>query len=243
MEVLPSIDLRGGNVVRLAQGDYDRQTVYGDDPAVVAGDFVAAGARWVHVVDLDAARTGESPNAPALAAIRQAVGADVKIEFGGGLRDLRAIDRMLAFGADRLVIGSAAMKDWPWFEGLLADENYRNERLALGLDARAGWLAAEGWTDQLDVSAVDLARRVTGSGLGAIVYTDIDSDGMLTGPNLDATAGIIQATDVPVVASGGVSGLGDVARCKEIGCAGVIVGRAYYEGRIDLAEACRLARE
>ncbi|MCY2931171.1 MAG: 1-(5-phosphoribosyl)-5-[(5-phosphoribosylamino)methylideneamino] imidazole-4-carboxamide isomerase [Planctomycetota bacterium] len=241
MDILPAIDVRGGKVVRLARGDYDAQTTYSDDPVSVARQFVAAGARWIHMVDLDAARSGVATNADVIGAVAAAVGpGGVKVQCGGGLRSTQAVRAMLGV-ADRLVIGSAAMKNWAWFESLLADAAIPNDRLALGLDARDGLLAAEGWTEQLELKAVDLARRVRGSGLGAIVYTDIARDGMLTGVNVPATAAVAGATDVPVIASGGVAGLGDVIACRQAGCAGMIIGKAWYEGRIDLAEACRLA--
>ena len=240
MEVLPAIDLRDGKVVRLQQGDYDRQKVYRDDPAAVAKEMAAAGARWIHVVDLDAAKTGRRANAAAVAAIASA--ADVRIELGGGARTEADIDAMLAAGAGRVVVGSAALADWAWFQRLVRRADLAG-KLALGLDARQGRLAVHGWTERLQTSAVELARRTAGWPLGAIVFTDIARDGMLTGPNFNAVAEVIAATDVTVIASGGVAGLQDVQRCKEIGCAGVIVGRAYYEGKIDLAQACRLARQ
>jgi len=239
MDVLPAIDLRGGKVVRLAQGDYDRQTTYADDPAEVARTFAAAGAKWIHVVDLDAARTGKPANTDAVRTVRDAV--DLRVELGGGIRDTQTVEAYQALGVSRLVIGSAAMKDWDWFRGLLDDEAFPNERLALGLDARGGQLQAEGWTEPVAQTPVALAARVAGSGLGAIVYTDIARDGMLTGVNLGTTREVIEATDVPVVASGGVAGVEDVRRCREIGCSGVIIGRAWYEGRIDLVEALQAA--
>ena len=242
MEILPAIDLRGGKVVRLAQGDYDRQTIYHDDPVAVAKLFVQAGAKWIHVVDLDAARTGTPANAVAVRAVVQAVGADARVELGGGARDTAAVQRMLESGAARVVVGSAAMKDWAWFEVLVARGELAG-KLALALDARDGRLAARGWTEQLETSAADLARRARGWPLGAIVYTDIARDGMLSGVNLQATAEIIRATDVPVIASGGISSLDDVRQCARIGCAGAIIGRAWYEGKIDLAEACLAAAE
>ncbi|MCE5328710.1 MAG: 1-(5-phosphoribosyl)-5-[(5-phosphoribosylamino)methylideneamino]imidazole-4-carboxamide isomerase [Planctomycetaceae bacterium] len=240
MDILPAIDLRGGKVVRLAMGDYDRQTVYSDDPAAVAREFAAAGATWIHIVDLDAARCGELTNLAAVAAIRAAV--PLRLEVGGGARNDAAVARLIEAGADRVVIGSAALKDWPWFEQL-ASRPELNRRLALGLDAREGKLAVAGWREQSQVAAVDLAARVTGWPLGAIIYTDIARDGMLTGPNFQATAELIAATDVPVIASGGVSNLQDVRQCKAIGCSGAIIGKAYYTGAVDLAAACRLAAE
>ncbi len=240
MDILPAIDLLEGQVVRLERGDYALQTTYSTDPAGVAGEFCKAGAKWIHVVDLDAARSGLPTNTPAVEAIRSAV--NVRIELGGGARSEGAIDTMLSAGVTRVVVGSAALQDWAWFEQLLAKPNLAG-RVALGLDAKGGRLAVDGWTKEVEATAVEIARRVRGWPLGAIVYTDIHRDGTLTGVNADATAELIAATDVPVIASGGVGSLDDVARCKEIGCAGVVIGKAYYEGKIDLVEALKLAGE
>jgi len=234
VEILPAIDLLDGKVVRLERGDYDRRTTYSLDPAAVAHRLADAGVRWVHVVDLDAARTGRPTNTAAVADIRQAV--DLRIELGGGARDVATIDAMLAMGVDRVVVGSAALRDWEWFEGLL-DRGDLAGRLALGLDCRSGRLAVEGWTKELPATPVELARRVKGLPLGAIVYTDITRDGMMGGVNVEATAEVVAATDVAVIASGGVGSLDDVLACKRIGCAGVIVGKAWYEGKVDLCEA------
>lgn len=243
MDVLPAIDIRDGKVVRLRQGDYDRQTTYADDPAAVAEEFLAAGARWIHVVDLDAARCGELTNTDALRAICQRAGRyGAKVQNGGGIRDTRRVHFLLDLGVGRLVIGSAALQQWDWFAGLLEDPALPKERLALGLDARRGRLAVQGWTEQLDLSAEEFARRVQGTGLGAIVYTDIARDGMLQGVNAEATAALIAATDVPVIASGGVASLEDVRRCREIGCGGVILGKALYEGCLTLSDALAAAR-
>ena len=237
MEILPSIDLREGKVVRLSQGDYDRQTVYGSDPAAVAEAFVSAGAGWIHVVDLDAARSGERSNAEAIGKVCRAAGA--KVELGGGIRDDEAVEAALELGVARVVIGSAALKDWDWFGRLCGREDLAGN-VALALDARTGRLASHGWTRRSGLTVGELARKARDLPLGAIVYTDIERDGMLTGPDLETTAELIETSGKPVIASGGVSSLDDVARCKEIGCAGVIIGRAYYEGRIDLSAACRL---
>jgi len=234
MEILPAIDLRDGKVVRLARGDYEAQTTYSDDPVAVAEQFVAAGARWIHVVDLDAARTGRPTNTACIAAVRQAVAA--RIELGGGARSEAAIRAMLDAGADRVVVGSAAVENWGWFQGLL-DRGELAGRLALGLDARGGKLAVHGWREQSRTAATALAGRVKGSGLAAIVYTDINRDGMLAGVNVQAVAEMISATDVPIIASGGVASIEDIRRCRGVGCAGVIVGKAWYEGKIDLARA------
>ena len=240
MDILPAIDLLEGKVVRLVRGDYTRQTIYSDDPPGTAAALVEAGAKWIHVVDLDAARSSQPSNTAAIRAIRKAV--NVRVQLGGGMRNTAIIEATLAETADRVVVGSAALKDWPWFEQLLEKDGLAG-KIVLGLDARSGSLAAEGWTEQLQITPLELARRTSGWPLAAIVYTDITRDGMLTGPNIEATAELIAATDVPVIGSGGLSSLGDVLQCKAIGCAGVIIGRAYYEGKIDLAQACRLGRE
>jgi len=240
MEILPAIDLRGGEVVRLAQGDYERQTSYHDDPAAVARQFAEAGARWIHVIDLDAARSGRRANAEAIAAVVSATNASV--ELGGGIRTDADAASALALGADRIIVGSAAMKDWAWFEQL-AGRGDLSGRVALSLDARAGHLAVHGWTESAGLSVADVAGRCRGMPLAAIVYTDIARDGMLTGPDLETTVEVMELSGLDVIASGGVSSLEDVVRCGQAGCAGVIVGRAWYEGRIDLAEACRAARD
>lgn len=240
MEIFPAIDLRDGKVVRLSQGDYDRQQIYSTEAAGVAERFVSAGARWIHVVDLDAARSGQRANAEAIGGICRVFGA--RVQLGGGIRDDEAVAEALSLGVSRLIIGSAALKDWAWFEQL-ARRTDMADRIVLGLDGRAGRLAGEGWTDQTDLTVAEVSRRAASLPLAAIVYTDIERDGMLTGPDLAGTAEIIKATGLPVIASGGIAGLDDIARCKQIGCAGAIVGRAYYEGRIDLARACELASE
>jgi len=237
MDILPAIDLRDGKVVRLAQGDYDRQTVYSDTPADIARRFAAAGAEWIHIVDLDAARSGVLTNLDAILAIREAV--DCGLEVGGGARDDAAIGRLLSLGADRVVVGSAAVKKWSWFERLLTDRDLAG-KLALDLAARNGLLTLHGWTETSELRAVDLAVKVKGTGLGAIVYTDVLRDGVLSGPNLDALKDVIEATDVPVIASGGMSSLDDLKNCKNIGCGGAIIGRAYYEGKIDIEQAMTL---
>jgi len=238
VDILPAIDLRDAKVVRLSQGDYDRQRTYSDDPAAVAGQFAAAGASWIHMVDLDAARTGTPSNLASVRAVREAV--DVKVELGGGARDDATIEAMLAMGVDRVVVGSAAMRDWTWFERLAGRAELAG-KIALGLDARGDHIAVEGWTEQVDASPVEIARRVRGWPIGAIVYTDIARDGMLSGVNFDATSELIDATDIPIIASGGVGCIEDIARCRQIGCGGVIVGRAYYEGKIDLRQALEVA--
>jgi phosphoribosylformimino-5-aminoimidazole carboxamide ribotide isomerase len=239
MDVLPAIDLRDGNVVRLLEGDYDRQTTYASDPAEVAREFAAAGAQWIHVVDLDAARSGQPTNTPAIRAIREAV--NLRIELGGGARDEATIDAMLAGGVDRVVVGSAALKNWSWFSELMTRRDDLAGRVVLGLDARDGRLAVHGWTEQIDTTPADLAQAARELPLAAIVYTDISRDGMLAGVNIEATARLVRAAGCPVIASGGVASIDDVHRCRAIDCGGIIIGKAYYEGRVDLAQAIQVA--
>ncbi|KPK82004.1 MAG: hypothetical protein AMJ81_10160 [Phycisphaerae bacterium SM23_33] len=238
MDILPAIDLRGGKVVRLSQGDYGRETVYADDPLLVARQFSAAGARWIHVVDLDAARSGRRGNPEAIAGICREVPAAV--ELGGGIRDDQAVQAALELGVARVIVGSAAVRDWAWFAALAARGELAG-KVALSLDARGGELAVHGWSEPASVTVAELAGRARALPLAAVIYTGIERDGMLAGPDLATTAEVIRLSERPVIAAGGVSSLEDVAACKQIGCAGVIVGRAWYEGRIDLAEACALA--
>jgi len=242
MEVLPAIDLRDGRVVRLAQGDYDRQRTYATDPAAAARGFVEAGARWIHVVDLDAARSGTRANADAVERIVAAAGDAAAVELGGGIRDDDAVRAALDLGVARVVIGSAALKDRAWFQRLTAREDLAG-KVALGLDARRGRLAVHGWADQTEVTVAEIAAWARSLPLAAIIYTDIDRDGMLSGPDLATTAELIDTTDLPVIASGGIRSIADIVECRKIGCAGAIVGRAWYEGHIDLPAACDLGRK
>jgi phosphoribosylformimino-5-aminoimidazole carboxamide ribotide isomerase len=237
MKILPAIDLRDGKVVRLEKGDYDLQTTYGDDPAAVARVFADAGAEWIHIVDLDAAKSGRPTNTAAIASIRDAV--DISLELGGGMRDDQTVRAALDAGVDRVIVGSAALRDLQWFEQLVGADDLSG-RVVLGLDARDGMLAADGWTTQTECTALEIAQRVTDWPLAGIVYTDIARDGMLTGVNTEATAELIGVTNVPVIASGGVASMDHLLACKEIGCWGAIVGKAWYEGMIDLARACEL---
>lgn len=234
MHLFPAIDLRGGEVVRLLQGDYDRQTTYGHDPLTQAKRFETAGATWLHVVDLDGARDGEPAHQDAIARICRET--RLHVEVGGGVRDETAIDRLLEAGAQRVVLGTAALEHWPWFEQLVQHEAYRH-RLVLGLDARKGLLAVSGWEQTTQTTALEVARRVTDWPLAAIVYTDIATDGTMQGPNLAATRELAEATQVPVVASGGVGTLDHLRQLRELPIQGVIVGRALYENAFTLEQA------
>lgn len=236
MEVWPAIDLRGGKCVRLRQGDYDQETIFNDDPAGVARQFADAGARFLHVVDLDGAREGSPVNLPAVQAIVEAV--DMRVELGGGVRDEQSISELLGFGLDRLVVGTSAIKQPEWFRGIVRQFP---GRLVLGIDARDGLVATDGWLETSQLGAVELAQQLAGEPLAAIVYTDIATDGMMAGPNTAAMAQMQQAVDVPVVASGGVTTADDVAALAEAGLAGCIIGRALYEGTLTIEEALEAA--
>lgn len=238
MEIWPAIDLRGGKCVRLQQGDYRRETVFGDDPAAMARHWVEEGAKRLHLVDLDGARDGAPANLACVESIVQAV--DVPCELGGGIRSEYAIERLLDLGLVRLVIGTLAPKEPDWFRRMCRQFP---GRLVLGIDARDGRVATDGWLATSDASAVDLARQFAGEPLAAIVYTDIATDGMMAGPNVEAMARMRAAVDVPVVASGGVTTADDVARLAAAGLAGCIIGRTLYEGKLSLAEALAAAGE
>lgn len=232
--LFPAIDLRGGKVVRLAQGDYERQTTYGDDPVTQAQAFADAGATWLHVVDLDGARSGLMEHAGIIGDICRQTG--LKVEVGGGVRSTEAVGRLLNAGVTRVVIGTAALRQWDWFAALAADANYR-DRLVLGLDARDGKLAVAGWEQTTDTTAIDIARRVTDWPLAAIVYTDIATDGMMTGPNVEATRDMTDATAVPIVASGGVGTLDHLRALRALPIRGAIIGRSLYENAFTIADA------
>lgn len=238
MQIWPAIDLRGGKCVRLAQGDYGRETVYGDDPAAVARQFAHQGAQHLHLVDLDGARDGASANLDAAAAILAAV--TIPCELGGGIRDEAAIERLLSLGLSRLVVGTRALKEPDWFRSVV---RRFPGKLALGIDAKEGKVATAGWLETSEVGAIDLARQFDGQPLAAIIYTDIAKDGMLQGPNLAAMAEMKAAVATPVIASGGVTTAQDVADLAALGMDGCIIGRALYEGTITLQEALSASKK
>lgn len=239
MDLIPAIDLRSGKCVRLVQGDYARQINYEADPVDQAKQFEQAGAKWVHVVDLDGAREGRMSNLTTIEAIVEQTG--LEVEVGGGIRDEKTIQTLLEVGVKRTVIGTQALREWAWFDTLVHKPEHHG-KIILGLDAREGHLAVEGWTEQTDVLAVDVARKVDSWPLAAIIYTDIGRDGMLLGPNIDAVGEVAGSTKLDVIASGGVTDLDDVRRLIKLPISGMIVGRAIYEKQIDLAEAIRVAR-
>ena len=238
MDVLPAIDLRDGKCVRLLQGDYARQIDYADDPVVVAVRFEQAGATWLHVVDLDGAREGRLCNLPTIERILSRT--KLRVEVGGGLREAGTIESLIDAGASRCVVGTKALEVWAWFRDLVERPRCRN-RIALGLDARNGRLAVRGWTEETGETALQVAQRLAGCPLAAIIYTDIARDGMLVGPNIEATRALAEVSPVPVIASGGVTNIEDVRRLARLPLGGIIIGRAIYENQIDLAEAIRVA--
>lgn len=236
--VMPSIDLRGGKVVRLQQGDYDRQINYAVDPLAVAGDYHAAGAEWLHVVDLDGAKEGRVAQADLISQIVKQ--SPLKVQAGGGVRGTDDVDRLLAAGVQRVVVGTKAIEDWPWFESLATNPKYAG-KLTLAIDAKAGMVATRGWTETSKLSAVEVAQRVTDWPLAGLLYTDVAKDGMLAGPNLDHTKKLAEAGKVPVIASGGVGTIEHIRQLLELPVWGVIVGRSLYEGTLSLKEAISLA--
>jgi len=239
MEILPAIDLLGGRCVRLVQGRYDRVLEYEHDAVECATCFRAAGARWVHVVDLEGARSGRIVN---LDALRRIAATGISVEFGGGVREEAAIQAALDAGAARVIIGTRALEDWEWFRAVVHDQRFSG-KLSLGLDARLGKVAIHGWTRDTGRSALELAEEVAAWPLATICYTDIGRDGMLLGPNVEAIRALAAVSAVPVVAAGGVTDLDDVRRLAELKLAGVVIGRAIYERAIDLRDALAVARE
>ncbi len=235
LTIYPAIDLKGGQVVRLSEGDMERATVYADDPASQARLFAEQGAKWLHTVDLDGAFAGKAVNGEAVEAIIEAFPG--KVQLGGGIRDRAGIDRWLSLGVERVVIGTAALENPD-----LVREAARDcpGRIVVAVDARDGMVATRGWADVSDVSVADLARRFEDAGVAALLFPAVGRDGLLKGCNVNATVALAREIALPVIASGGVADLGDIlklARHSAEGIEGVITGRALYEGRFTLAEA------
>jgi phosphoribosylformimino-5-aminoimidazole carboxamide ribotide isomerase len=238
--LFPAIDLKDGLAVRLEQGDMARATVFNRDPAAQAQAFAAQGFEYLHIVDLDGAFAGKPINAAAVERILQAVA--IPVQLGGGIRDTATVEAWLERGVTRVILGTAAVRDPPFVKQAARD--YPG-RIAVGLDARNGKVAVEGWATTSDLSALDLAQRFEDAGVAAIVYTDVARDGMLKGLNLDATIALADAISIPVIGSGGFASLDDVRALLQPRAgklAGAIVGRALYDGRLDAAEALRLIR-
>jgi phosphoribosylformimino-5-aminoimidazole carboxamide ribotide isomerase len=238
VDLLPAIDIRRGRVVRLSQGEPTRQTVYGDDPVAVAERFVEEGASWIHVVDLDRA-FGVGENLEIISRMARRVGSRVRLQLGGGFRSVDSLRTGVELGAARIVIGTAAVTDPAFVPAAVAAVGA--ERLAMGIDARNGFVAVRGWTETSSRPADELARQVIGEGIETVVYTDIGRDGMLSGPDLSGAV-MLQSAGARVIASGGVASANDIRSACEAGLAGVIVGRALYEGRLSVPQGLEAAR-
>jgi phosphoribosylformimino-5-aminoimidazole carboxamide ribotide isomerase len=237
--LFPAIDLKDGVCVRLVRGEMESATVFNRDPAAQACDFALCGFRWLHVVDLDGAFAGTSVNGAAVRSIRRAV--DLKIQLGGGIRERAAIDAWLDLGIDRIVLGTVALRDPELVRRAAADHP---GRIVVGIDGKNGKVAVEGWAEVSEMGIVELAHRFADAGVAAIVATDISRDGALTGIDAEAIAGFAKEVGIPVIASGGISSLGDVAALKaraQDGIAGAIIGRALYDGRLDPKAALAIA--
>ncbi|MDF0598049.1 1-(5-phosphoribosyl)-5-[(5-phosphoribosylamino)methylideneamino]imidazole-4-carboxamide isomerase [Psychromarinibacter halotolerans] len=237
MILYPAIDLKDGQCVRLLRGEMDAATVFGDDPAAQAKSFVEAGCKWLHLVDLNGAFAGRPVNGAAVEAILAAV--DVPVQLGGGIRDMATIEGWLTKGVSRVILGTVAVENPDLVrEAAAAFPGH----VAVGIDARNGRVATKGWAEETDVMVTDLARQFEDAGVAAIIYTDIDRDGAMQGPNVTATAALANAVQIPVIASGGVSSIDDLVALRDCGAAldGAISGRALYDGAIDLSEALRV---
>ncbi|MEJ6747020.1 MAG: 1-(5-phosphoribosyl)-5-[(5-phosphoribosylamino)methylideneamino]imidazole-4-carboxamide isomerase [Yoonia sp.] len=238
MILYPAIDLKDGNAVRLVHGDMDQTTVFNDDPTAQARAFVDAGCAWLHLVDLNGAFAGEPVNAAPVEAILKAC--PVPAQLGGGIRDMKTIARWIERGLARVILGTVAVENPD-----LVREAAREfpGKVAVGLDARNGFVATRGWATETDIQVVDLARQFEDAGISAIIYTDILRDGAMKGPNIDATAALARAVNIPVIASGGVSSMADLTTLKDTGViSGAISGRALYDGAIDLTNALALLK-
>ena len=240
MILFPAIDLKNGEVVRLERGNMASAKVYNRDPVAQARAFAEAGFEWLHLVDLDGAFAGKPVNARAVAAIRKAI--DIPIQLGGGIRNLETVEKWLAAGITRVIIGTAAVRDPDFVKA--AAKKFPG-KVAVGIDARAGKVAVSGWAEETQLEAAELARLFENRGVAAIVYTDVERDGMMQGLNLDATIALAESVSIPVIASGGFASIDDVRallapRAKKL--AGAIAGRALYDGRLDPLEALRLIR-
>lgn len=240
MIIYPAIDLKDGKCVRLYKGDMAQETVYNDDPAAQALAWAQAGFSWVHVVDLDGAVTGSSQNSEAVKSIIETV--DIPVQLGGGIRTLEHINHWLSEGVSRVILGTVAVKDPDLVKQACAEFP---GQIAVGIDARDGWVAVDGWVENSDIKAIELAQMFEDAGVSAIIYTDIDRDGTGEGVNLEATQGLAEATNIPVIASGGIGSLDDVKAVKSVahthGLDGVIIGKALYDERVVPADALNVA--
>lgn len=237
MYIIPAIDLRDGKCVRLIQGDYSRQINYQDNPVKQAQEFIRAGAQWLHIVDLDGAKVGRPCNTDTISAIA-ALG-KLKIEVGGGIRDETSIKQLLDIGVERVIIGTKAVSDFEWFSRMTGKFS---GKIVLGLDARGSKVSTHGWTQDSTQNLLEFAAEAAKLPLAAIIYTDISKDGMMSGPNFERTKELARTVDVGVVASGGISKIGDIKKLTESGVVAAIIGRSLYEGTINLSYAIDAAK-
>lgn len=229
MILFPAIDIRNGKCVRLIQGDYDQEIVYGDSPTEMALLWQKQGAEFIHIVDLDGAKTGNSANQKAIQAIAKAV--SVPIQVGGGIRSMEIIDKHIESGVDRVIIGTAAITDRPFLKE--AVKKY-NDKIAVSIDARNGFVATDGWTETTETKALDLLQELQEMGVGTVVYTDIFKDGMMQGPNFEELLAVHEASPIDIIASGGVTTEEDINKLEEMELYGAIIGKALYEGSLSL---------
>ena len=249
MYIYPAIDLYEGKAVRLFKGDYDQMTVYSDNPPEIADEFVKAGATHIHVVDLEGARRGSTPNSDTVTAIKRAAaaasekyagGKPVLVEIGGGIRDDQTVEKYLEAGIDRVILGTAAVEDGGFLRR--AVDKY-GRRIAVGIDVRDGYVAIKGWTELSELTLDDFARQMTGLGVGTLICTDISRDGAMRGTNRLMYKELSESLNVDIIASGGVSSIDEVRALAGFGIHGAIIGKAYYTGAIDLAEAVKTAEQ
>ncbi len=235
MEIIPAVDIRGGRCVRLYQGDYSKETVFSEDPVAVALQWQMQGTRWLHLVDLDGAARGEPVNLPVIETIVKRV--TISVEVGGGIRDVGTVTRLLDLGVKRVVLGTVAAER----PGMVAElcQKY-GEAIAVGIDARDGYVATRGWLEDTGVTALELAKKMAALGVKRIIYTDIKRDGTLTEPDFDAIGQMVRGVDLPIIAAGGISKLEHLKRLKELRVEGAIIGKALYTRDIDLRQALKL---
>ena len=237
MNIFPAIDLYDGKAVRLYKGDYAQMTVYSDNPVSVARDFAAAGAKFIHIVDLEGAKTGETPNLATVCAIKKEVG--LFCEVGGGVRNIQVVDRYMQAGIDRVILGTAALKDEAFLQEAVAKYG---EKIAVGVDLKDGFVAIKGWTEKSDMPAMEFCEKMQKIGVKTIICTDISKDGAMQGCNLELYKELSEKFTMQIIASGGVSNMENVKKLAEMDLYGAIIGKAYYTGDIDLKEAIEVAK-
>lgn len=235
MHIFPAIDLRGGRVVRLTQGDYDRMTVYGDDPVAVAKGFIEAGASFLHTVDLDGAKDGNPQNRPV---IGQLCKLPLFVEIGGGMRTQQDIENTLALGVSRVILGTVAVEDFAFTTRMA---KLHGDKLAVGVDAKDGYVATHGWKQVTTQKSFDFCKKLADVGISTVIYTDIARDGLLSGPNLSAYEQLMEIPGLNIIASGGVTTNADIAALRDLQVYGAIVGKALYTGKLDLSTIIRIA--